>query len=77
MRFSAFQPSDTLLYCLVLTVFDTDSLDFGVDNICSACISNVREHFVGEGNWVTFGTECLIFHGGRDGTGGLSSFQQF
>ena len=28
--------------------FDTDSLDFGVDNRCSACISNVREHFVGD-----------------------------
>ena len=29
-------------------VFDTDSLDFGVDNRCSACISNVKEHFVGD-----------------------------
>ena len=28
--------------------FDTDSLDFGVDNRCSACISNVRDHFVGD-----------------------------
>ena len=28
--------------------FDTDSLDFGVDNRCSACISNVKEHFVGD-----------------------------
>ena len=32
----------------VKTVFDTDSLDFGVDNQCSACISNVRKHFVGD-----------------------------
>ena len=30
------------------TTFDTDSLDFGVDNRCSACLSNVRDHFVGE-----------------------------
>ena len=28
--------------------FDTDSVDFGVDNRCSACISNMREHFIGE-----------------------------
>ena len=28
--------------------FDMDSLDFGVDNRCSACISNVKEHFVGD-----------------------------
>jgi len=28
--------------------FDTDSLDFGVDNRCSACISNVKDHFVGD-----------------------------
>ena len=28
--------------------FDTDSLDFGVDNRCSGCISNVRDHFVGD-----------------------------
>ena len=31
-----------------LATFDTDSLDFGIDNRCSACISNVREHFVGD-----------------------------
>ena len=29
-------------------VFATDSLDFGMDNRCSACISNVKEHFVGD-----------------------------
>ncbi len=28
--------------------FDTDSIDFGIDNRCTACISNVREHFVGD-----------------------------
>ena len=31
-----------------LATFDTDSLDFGIDNRCSACISNVKEHFVGD-----------------------------
>ena len=28
--------------------FDIDSSDFGVDNRCSACISNVKDHFVGD-----------------------------
>jgi Reverse transcriptase (RNA-dependent DNA polymerase) len=28
--------------------FDTDSVYFGIDNRCSACISNVRDHFVGD-----------------------------
>lgn len=28
--------------------FDTDSLDFGVDIHCSACISDVKKHFVGD-----------------------------
>ena len=32
----------------IKATFDTDSLDFGIDNRCSACISNVREHFVGD-----------------------------
>ena len=32
----------------VKAAFDTDSLDFGIDNRCSACISNVKEHFVGD-----------------------------
>jgi hypothetical protein len=30
--------------------FDTDGLDVGVNNQCSACISNVREHFIGKLN---------------------------
>ena len=28
--------------------FDTDSVEFGVDNRCSACISDMKEHFVGD-----------------------------
>jgi hypothetical protein len=28
--------------------FDTDSVYFGIDNRCSACISNVRDHFIGD-----------------------------
>ena len=30
-----------------MNTFDTDSIDFGVDNRCTACISNMPEHFVG------------------------------
>ena len=32
----------------VKAAFDTDSLDFGANNHWSACISNVKEHFVGD-----------------------------
>jgi hypothetical protein len=28
--------------------FDTDAMTIGVDNRCTACISNNREHFVGK-----------------------------
>ncbi len=31
-----------------LATFDTNSLDFGINNRCSTCISNVREHFIGD-----------------------------
>ena len=28
--------------------FGTDSMDFGFDNQCSTCISNIKDHFVGD-----------------------------
>jgi hypothetical protein len=31
--------------------FDTDSMTVGVDNRCTACILDRREHFVGELTW--------------------------
>jgi hypothetical protein len=46
-----------------LVQFDTDSMTVGIDNRCTACISNRREHFVGE---LTPGRKVIKgFHGSK------------
>jgi hypothetical protein len=46
-----------------LVQFDTDSMTVGVDNRCTACISDRREHFVGE---LTPGRKVIKgFHGSK------------
>lgn len=44
---SAASPIFTHCGIQVKANFDTDALNVGMDNKCSACVSNAREHFVG------------------------------